>query len=81
VIDKLPVPPQTQKDEEQDPFRLFTVFPLSVIFFQLLVFLLIFLLARSRAGQPLRSEPPHGSRDFTEHFKALGNLLKKGKLE
>lgn len=81
VIDRLPVPPETQKDEEQDPFRLFTVFPLSVIFFQMLVFLLIFLLARARAGQPLRSEPPHGSRDFTEHFKALGNLLKKGKLE
>lgn len=80
-VDKLPVPPATQTDEEQNPFRLFTVFPLSVIFFQLLVFLLIFLLARSRAGQPLRSEPPHGSRDFTEHFKALGNLLKKGKLE
>lgn len=80
-IDKLPVPPAAQADEEQNPFRLFTVFPLSVIFFQLLVFLLIFLLARARAGQPLRSEPPHGSRDFTEHFKALGNLLKKGKLE
>lgn len=80
-IEKLPVPPAVQKDEEQNPFRLFTVFPLSVIFFQLLVFLAVFLLARSTVGSPLRAEKPHGSRDFTEHFKALGNLLSKGKLE
>ncbi|MBL8020558.1 MAG: hypothetical protein JNM27_12890 [Leptospirales bacterium] len=77
VIDKLPVPPAKSGETEESMFRVFTVFPLNVIFFQLFVFLLLFLLARASPGQPLAQEAPPGSRDFTEHFRALGNLIRK----
>lgn len=77
VIDKMPVPPAKSGEKEQSMFRVFTVFPLNVIFFQLFIFLLMFLLARAYPGQPLAQETPPGSRDFTEHFRALGNLIRK----
>lgn len=77
IIQRAPVPPRTQKEKEESPFRIFTVFPLNVIFFQLLIFLLVFLLSRAKVGSPLREEAPAGSRDFTEHFTALGNLIRK----
>lgn len=77
VIDKIPVPPAKSGETEESMFRVFTVFPLNVIFFQLFVFLLLFLLARASPGQPLAQEAPPGSRDFTEHFRALGNLIRK----
>ncbi len=77
IIRNAPIPPRTQKEKEENPFRMFAVFPLNVIFFQLLVFLTVFLLSRAKAGVPLRQEPAHGTRDFTEHFTALGNLIRK----
>jgi len=78
-IDRAPVPPGDRAQKEQSPFRIFTVFPLNVIFFQLFVFMLFFLLSRASSGQPLAREAPYGSRDFTEHFRALGNLIRKSR--
>ncbi len=71
--------PEKAAKEENSMLRMFRVFPINVIFFHFVALLALFLLSRwPHGGRPLESRSS-ASREFTEHFRALGSKMARAK--
>lgn len=71
--------PEKAAKEDNSMLRMFKVFPINVIFFHFVALLALFLLSRwPHAGRPLESRIS-ASREFTEHFRALGSKIARAK--
>ena len=77
-ITGLPIPSATAAEDE-NPYGMFLVYPLNIIFIHAGLLLVLFLVSRWPHHRPPLEARPAGTREFLEHINALGLKLMRSK--
>ncbi|MCB1325901.1 MAG: hypothetical protein KDK35_11760 [Leptospiraceae bacterium] len=77
-ITGLPLPSATAAEDE-NPYAMFLVYPLNIIFIHAGLLLVLFLVSRWPHHRPPLKARPAGTREFLEHINALGLKLMRSR--